>query len=586
MPTRLAVVRAVAAALGTARTEDEVADAVLNAVGTHLDASTATLWLLTADGTHVVLAYERNADPEAIARFARIPIAAELPGPQVIRTGEPIFIRSTADRDERWPAIAGTPTPSEALAVLPLSATGEALGVVAFGFPDERDFDGQDRVALMAVADQCAIALDRARLYQAARADAVANHLLARVAAVGVAGGWERAAAEIAAVCTDGFVDTCLVYVREGGLVRRVAGASRSYPEVMRAVVDRFPTPISSSAANATAIRENRGVRIPPLGPEAIAAASPAAEYRHNVGHVRFGDGWALPLVHAGQPFGAMVFAVPQGHELDGDRLRLAHQVAERAAAVMRSAAEFADHRAALSAVHEVLLPPGIPSVRGFDVAACYVPFVGGPSVGGDWWDVLTLPDGRTAATMGDVAGHGVAPVAVTGQLRNTMRSRLVAGLAPSAVLHELSELLAWTHPMAHATAIVAVADPDTGALAWSSAGHPPPLVTGGGEPARFLEAAPAPPLGVVGREAATAYADHETELAPGARLHLYTDGLVEGRTRGIDDGLAALAAAAVGHDDRKPLQVRCEELIATLVERPEDDICLVIAERSVPGAP
>ncbi len=581
----LAVVRAVAADLGAAGTEEEVASAVLHAVGTQLGAATASLWLLTPDRRHLLLAYERDIHPLAVTRFARIPIDADLPGPHVVRTGEEVFLSSIAERDERWPQVAGTPTTSEALAVLPLKVTGTSFGVVAFSFGDRRRFADDDRLALLAVADLCAIALDRARLFQAALAASEANQLLARVSGAGGGHDWMRVAGEIASICTDGFVDACIVYLREGSVIRRIAGASRGSGALVSLLGDRFPTPLSSSAPSARAVRTGEAVRTTPPAAELLgdtsAEMSLSPEYHELAREVRFGDAWMLPLTDGVRPFGAMMFGSAEGDELPAATLALARQVADRTAVVLRSATEFAQHRAALDALHEVLLPPEVPVVEGFDIAACYVPFTAAPEVGGDWWDVLALPDGRVALSVGDVAGHGVPAVAVMGQLRNALRSRLVAGLDPAAALGELSALLEWTSPDAHATAVAVVAAPVTGELVWASAGHPPPLVVSPCGSARYLEEPPAPPLGITAGHRLAGYRDHHMTLPPGAALHLYSDGLIEGREQSIDDGLHALAAAAMRHGP-SPLQVHCERLVAGLVERPGDDVCLLIARRHV----
>src|SRR5262245_32726762 len=261
MSTRLAVVRAVAEWLGTARTTDDVGEALLSAMAEHLGAVTASVWLVSGDD--LVLVQARNGDPVTLARFARIPLSDPMPGPEVVHTGEPVFVSSRPQLDGRWPALTGMPSASNALAVLPLANTGSVTGVISFGFEAAREFDGQDRDAFLAIADQCAIALDRAQLYEAARADAAANELLALVSEAGGGSDWRQIARRVTEVCTEKFVDSCSIIVREGVLLRRVAASSRSYPELVRDVVDRFPIPISSPSAIATAVRTGRPVRVP-----------------------------------------------------------------------------------------------------------------------------------------------------------------------------------------------------------------------------------------------------------------------------------------------------------------------------------
>ena len=578
MPNRLVVVREVAAALGTARTANEVGEAVLDAVAEHLGAVTATIWLVQRDD--LVLVHSRNADPVVLERMPRVALTDDVPGTDVIRTREPYFFSARAELDARWPQLADIPSPSNAMVVLPLANAGSVAGVVSFGFEGVREFDEQDRVAFLAIADQCAIALDRAQLYEAARADAAANELLARVSEAGGGSDWRHIARRISEVCAEQFVDSCGITVREGVLVRRVAATSRSYPELVADVINRFPTPLNSPSPTATAIRTGRPVRVPAPDASEHPEAMPAGELRDRVAHVRFGDSWLIPLFDGPVAFGAMGFATPVGEVMSPEMVALAERVAERASALIRSASEFARHRAAVDALHHVLLPAEVPDVPGWEVAACYVPFTASPTVGGDWWDGLVLPDGRLALTVGDVAGHGVPAVAVMGQLRNTMRSHLVAGLDPAESLAGLSALLAWTNPDAHATAVAVVADLGTGELVWASAGHPPPLVTCPGGKPRWLDVPTAAPLGALPRGRPHPYRNHHDHVAPGEALYLYSDGLVEGRRRDIDTGLELLAAAASRDQPGTAAQARCEGLVAELVQEVEDDVCLLIARR------
>jgi GAF domain-containing protein len=577
VPSRLAVVRAVAAALGTARTEHEVGEALLTAVAEHLDAVTASIWLV--EGDDLVLVQSRNANPVTLAHFACTHLDDDLPGPAVVHSGEPLFVSSRPDLDRRWPKLTGMPSASNAMVVLPLANTGAVTGVISCGFDAAREFDEQDRVAFLTIADQCAIALDRAQLYEAARAEAAANELLARVSEAGGGSDWRHIAHRISEVCTEQFVDSCSITVREGVLLRRVAASSHSYPELAEAV-DRFPTPLSSPSALATAVRTGRPVRVPaPVGPE-LAASMPRAEFRDRIAQVKFGDSWLIPLFDGPGAFGVMGFGTPVGEVMSPEMVALAERVAERTSALIRSASEFARHRAAVDALHHVLLPAEVPDIPGWEVAACYVPFTASPTVGGDWWDGLVLPDGRVALTVGDVAGHGVPAVAVMGQLRNTLRSHLVAGLDPAETLAELSALLAWTDHDAHATAVAVVADPGTGELVWASAGHPPPLVTSPGGKPRWLDVPAAAPLGALPRDRRHPYRNHHDQVAPGEALHLYSDGLVEGRWRDIDTGLELLAAAASRDQPGIAVQARCEGLVAELVHAVEDDVCLLVAHR------
>lgn len=580
MPHRLAMVRAVAASLGRASTVDEVADVTLQCAAQYLDAVTSSVWLLSEDGAYLEMRYETNAHPDAMARFARVPLDAKLPGPHVVASGEPAFLESREDRDLSWPLIAGTPTDSEAMVVLPLEVDGRRFGVVSFGFPDARAFDDEDRIALLAVADQCAMGLDRARLRQQEQTRTAAQRLLATISGVDPSMDWEELAQHSVRACTLGDVDMCALYVREGHLVRRVALASQSYPALAEDLVDHFPTPLGSNAANAAAIRTGEETFVPERRSTAgLDVASPAPGYAEAMDGTTTGPGWVFPMKERGVTFGAMLFLARVGQVLDADAVELMRTAAERTANLLISSAAFAEQRAAIEALHEIVLPGDLSGMNGFEIAARYVPLAATGTIGGDWWDALPLPDGRLALAVGDVAGHGIPAAAVMGQLRNGLRMALVSQREPAEALDALSRFLDWIEPAAHCTAFAATADAASGRVTWSNAGHPPPLVVAPAAAPTFVTSAPAVPLGVMGTAIAE-YADHDLVLPRGALLVLYTDGLVEGRTRPIDDGMRDLAALVDGWQADESLDAVADRILAALVDRPDDDVCLLVVRR------
>ncbi|MBA2609095.1 MAG: SpoIIE family protein phosphatase [Actinobacteria bacterium] len=579
MPHRLALVRAVAANIGRASTVDDVADATLKSAAEYLDAVTSSVWLVTDDGACLEMRYETNAHPDAMARFARVPMDAELPGPHVIASGEACFLESRAARDARWPLIAGTPTDSEAMVVLPLETGGRRLGVVSFGFPEARSFDDEDRVALLVVADQCAIGIDRARLYEQERTRTAAQRLLATISGVDPSMDWMALARHAVTVCAVGDVDTCGLYVREGHLVRRVALASQTYPELGDELVDHYPTPLGSRAGNATAIRTGEPTPVPGRRRNATLTASPAPGYVRLMSETENGPGWAFPLRERGVTFGSMLFLPRAEKRFDDDAVAVMEAAAERTANLLISASAFAEQRAAIEALHDVVLPGDLSRINGFELAARYVPLGSAGSIGGDWWDALALPDGRLAIAVGDVAGHGVPSAAIMGQVRNALRMALVSRREPAEALGEVSRYLDWIEPNAHCTAIAATADAANGRVTWTSAGHPPPLVIAPGTAPVFLAATPAPALGVVG-SGTSPYSEQVVDLSTGSILVLYTDGLVEGRNRHIDDGLGQLADVAAAIPGTETLESIADRILAALVDRPDDDVCLLVMRR------
>ncbi|MFF5171154.1 SpoIIE family protein phosphatase [Micromonospora sp. NPDC000089] len=202
-----------------------------------------------------------------------------------------------------------------------------------------------------------------------------------------------------------------------------------------------------------------------------------------------------------------------------------------------------AEHRIATTLQHS-LLPRSLPQLPGAVVASRYLPGSTDVEVGGDWYDVIGLPDDEVALVIGDVVGKGVRAAAAMGQLRNALRAYLLEGYDPGQSLTRLNRLVDSTERQSFATVVCLSFSPRTGRLRYASAGHPSPLLIRGDDVAFLHERALGPPIGAI---PGSDYRTVETELAVGGRLLLYTDGLIEDRHSGIDAALAQLRADA-GH--------------------------------------
>jgi anti-sigma regulatory factor (Ser/Thr protein kinase) len=204
--------------------------------------------------------------------------------------------------------------------------------------------------------------------------------------------------------------------------------------------------------------------------------------------------------------------------------------------------------------------------------------------VGGDWYDVIPLPDGLIGLAIGDVAGHGLQAAATMGQLRMALRAYAVQDPSPVSVMNGVHRLVTHLPNRDMVTLMYLLFDPATRTLRFTNAGHPPPLVFGGGE-SRYLEDGLAPPLGVTAEANITETRQH---LWEGATVLLYTDGLVERRRESIQVGLQRLLDEATRQQDADVDEL-CNHILATLID-PEhlgDDIALVaMRPLSLVGAP
>lgn len=281
-------------------------------------------------------------------------------------------------------------------------------------------------------------------------------------------------------------------------------------------------------------------------------------------------DVWALGVrLRGDRP--AVYVVVPARTTDDGAPVLT--QVGQTVVAAIESARAYTqEHQLALT-LQRSLLPSRLPVVAGYDMAVRYVPASDEAEIGGDFYELCRL-DSRLVVAVGDVAGHSLHAATIMAELRHATRAYLSEGHPPATVLDRLNELLLRLIPDEMATLCLVELDPDTGAARLANAGHPPPLLVAGGTASYLRDHSPL--LGLRGPKARAS----EFAIDPGAVLILFTDGLVERRTRTIDDGLAALAAAALAVD--ADLEAYCDRLLAEVAPaEPDDDIALVVLRRT-----
>jgi phosphoserine phosphatase RsbU/P len=177
---------------------------------------------------------------------------------------------------------------------------------------------------------------------------------------------------------------------------------------------------------------------------------------------------------------------------------------------------------------------------------------------------------------IGDVAGHDASAAATMAQVRGMLRAiASTAADSPAAVLSTADQVLADLGLRTLVTVAVATVSRDrdgTATVSWSNAGHPPPVLRCADGRVQLLDR---PPERLLGVAPDVARSDHELALHPGDTLLLYTDGLVERRTATLDAGFTWLLQAVQAHGQR-PLDELCDELLAELGGRGDDDVALL----------
>jgi serine phosphatase RsbU (regulator of sigma subunit) len=245
---------------------------------------------------------------------------------------------------------------------------------------------------------------------------------------------------------------------------------------------------------------------------------------------------------------------------------------------------QLADEHALAARLQKIILPlpDGPIELPGLKVALRYLPAGQDGLVGGDWYHAAELRDGSVLLAVGDVAGHGTQAATTMAQLRHALRALAVTTTDPGELLTHLNRLtceLERETPELAATAVVARFDPVRREVVWAQAGHPPPLLSRDGR-TMPLGRPPGPMLGVL--DDAT-YLTARLDFRIGDLLLLYTDGLVEHRRRGLDDGLASVIAAVDEAVRASPQQPLTQLLSRLRQANPDDDTC-ILAARPVTG--
>lgn len=231
--------------------------------------------------------------------------------------------------------------------------------------------------------------------------------------------------------------------------------------------------------------------------------------------------------------------------------------------------------------LQRAMLPGGLPVLPDVSIAAEYRPADLSRLAGGDWFDVVPMPDDQIGLVVGDVVGHGAMASAVMGQVRAVAAERLQRGSGLDEVMLALDAFAGGSPGARGGTVCLAVLDRRDGMVCYAVRGHPPPLVIAADGTTRYLSESTGPPLALPSRH----YRLAMDSLLPGDTLVLYSDGAIERPGSSIAQGLADLAEAVSGVVNRNSSGERAlpEAICATvsqglLGQSPQDDISVLAA--------
>ncbi|NUS73463.1 MAG: SpoIIE family protein phosphatase [Corynebacteriales bacterium] len=256
----------------------------------------------------------------------------------------------------------------------------------------------------------------------------------------------------------------------------------------------------------------------------------------------------------------------------DNDDLQFVNDLANRAALAIDNARLYLHQRSAALALQRALVPQYLPELSEMDVAFRYRPSSETSEVGGDWFDVISLPGRRVGIVVGDVMGHDINAAATMGRYRATVQSLAAVGLEPGLLLTRLSGLAKNFGDDSLATCVYVLYDPQNHRCSVASAGHPPPLFIDADGNAATLRLDSGPPLGA---GITAEYHSTSVDTPVGSSMLLYSDGVVESRLTSVEQGIARLLSQAQGSGTVEEI---CDRILANLPIDGEDDVTVLLS--------
>jgi serine phosphatase RsbU (regulator of sigma subunit)/anti-sigma regulatory factor (Ser/Thr protein kinase) len=280
-----------------------------------------------------------------------------------------------------------------------------------------------------------------------------------------------------------------------------------------------------------------------------------------------------LPLTLDRHRLGVLYIGTRTPRRFSDDDCTLLQLVGDRVALAVERARRFEQERHIAETLQRSLLPEQLPHIPGMDVAVRYLPAGAGMEVGGDWFDMFELGDGRVVLAMGDVVGRGVRAAALMGKLRTSLEAYAFDGRSPAEVVGRLHALMERQHRADMATLLYASIGPDRTSAEVASAGHMPLLIRTPDGAAALEARNPSPPLGAL---PFVRFEGSHVDIEPGSTLILFTDGLVEVRGTSIEvrlEELRRLVEAAPADPE-----TLCDAVLTGMLRHEErrDDVALL----------
>ncbi len=579
--------------LADAPIDEPPAERLLSTLGRRLDWDVTTLWAISAN-QELVCRHVWTRTPTVAPAFAQEKAADPTSGSEglprwVIDHGEPLWVPDLIS-DQRFVTDALGKDGLQSAYAFPVRYRGACVGIVKMLSRHQRERDPSVVELMDVVGDQLgellhasAQAIERQQLVEELLEVRRRNEfLLLATQVLSEALDYGEMVERLAQVSVPVMADVCIIdIVDEEGQMRRMAAwhADPEKRELTEELRRSYPPDPESLHPAMEVMRNGRSMWSADMTEDFLRATSRDDRHYAILKTLGFASYMTVPLrLRDEQVLGTVTLvSAGSGRRYSEKDLGLAEQLAKQVSSVVIRARAFDRERRISHELQRHLLPDAIPSIDGWDVAARYQPAGVGVEVGGDWYDVIPIDEHLTALVVGDVEGHDLEAARLMSRLRHTLGLLLLEERAPGKALQRLNRVSLAGVGGRLATALVGVLDTRTGAIVFSSAGHPSPVRVESGQ-AIELPVPPGPPLGVQHCD----YKDHEFHLDR-ACLVMFTDGLVERRGSHLEDRFAQLEASLRSSPSNDPSRV-ADFVIDTMTAdvRRSDDIVVLTARRQL----
>jgi signal transduction histidine kinase len=309
----------VAELLAEAVTPQEVLDSILTEGVKAAEAHAGAIGVLSEDGTSVELLAQRGYDVSAMAGWSSFAVEAQVPMSEVIRTGEPVFIASVRERNERYPALAHQGQDSHALVVVPLAVEGRVFGAMSLSFDRDLEFEPERREMKLTLARQAAQALARSRLYAAEQDLRKRMTFLAEASAVLASSlDYNHTLSRVAQLSVPGLADWCAIdMVGPAGEIERLAVAHEDPDKVRWAyeLQERYPPDPDAPTGVPQVLRSGEPEFYPEFPQELLdEAIGDDEELRRIIDELGIKSSICVPLIARGRTLGAVTLIAAETH--------------------------------------------------------------------------------------------------------------------------------------------------------------------------------------------------------------------------------------------------------------------------------